>query len=419
MPDGARRIVLINDFSVARGGATKLSLDLAQGLRARGREVVYFAGDNGENRRFSEWGVDVVAVGGRRLLDSKREGFVNGIYCQASARALRRLILSSDRPDTVYHVHSWAQILSPSIFAALKPVAERVFITAHDFFLVCPNGNFMIYPRSRQCDLRPMSASCIATNCDKRNYLQKTWRVARQAALNSIMEIGKFPFTVIAIQKGAVEYLVRGGIPEERLRVLSNPAVRLLTDRAPAEKNAEALYVGRLEHEKGVELLAAAALASGTPLRVIGEGPAEGSIRKANPEAMFTGWLSPGELAVALKSARFLVMPSRCTEPFGLAGAEALAVGVPVIASKSCLIGGDIRRLEIGDVVDVFNADSFAAMLTRWRSDDALIERMSRAAIRKASAIGASPDEWLDAHLRLYDGLFQSAPVKAARLARA
>jgi hypothetical protein len=200
MSSAAGRIVLINDFSIARGGATKLALDLAEGLSARGCNLHYFAGDDGVNPSFKAWGLEATAVGGRKLLDSRREGLVNGIFNRAAARALSDLINAGDRPDVIYHVHGWAQILSPSIFSALKPVAERVVVTAHDFFMACPNGNFMIYPKSEQCTLRPLSTQCISTDCDKRSYLQKTWRVARQAALRSIIDFDNSPLKIIAIQ---------------------------------------------------------------------------------------------------------------------------------------------------------------------------------------------------------------------------
>jgi glycosyltransferase involved in cell wall biosynthesis len=400
---GAARLVVINDMSIARGGATKLALDLVRGVRKRGRKVTFFAGDDGANPEFGELGVEVEAIHGKRLLESRREGFVNGIFNARSRRALSTLIDRIDAPDVVYHVHSWSQTHSPSIFEALKPVAARTCITAHDFFLACPNGNYTIYPKSRQCGLTPMSSTCIATDCDKRHYSQKLWRVARQAALRAIIDYERDPFTVIAIQAGMLPFLVRGGVPETRIRILPNPSDRLGATRVAAEENREAIFVGRIEHEKGVDLLAAAAKKAGVALTIIGEGPAAQDAKAACPDARFTGWLEKADLIRAIARARLLVMPSRCTEPFGLVAGEALGVGVPVLASAFCLLGEDLKRLGMGDVVDVLDADAFASKLAELMRDDDRIERMSRAAFRNAEMIGPSTDLWIDSHIQLYD----------------
>jgi len=55
-----------------------------------------------------------------------------------------------------------------------------VVLTMHDYFSVCPNGSFFIYPTRTLCHLKPMSAACLGTQCDQRTYSHKLWRVARQ-----------------------------------------------------------------------------------------------------------------------------------------------------------------------------------------------------------------------------------------------
>ena len=40
-------------------------------------------------------------------------------------------------------------------------------------------SSISISPASRTCDRTPLSAGCMATNCDKRSYAQKLWRTGR------------------------------------------------------------------------------------------------------------------------------------------------------------------------------------------------------------------------------------------------
>jgi len=405
MPHRTARVVVINDSSIAKGGATKLALQLASGLSEQGVSVTFFAGDAGINPAFENSQIDVVSLGGAKLIESRGRSIIDGLYNRKAKNALSRMIDEIDTPNTIYHLHGWSQILSPSIFDALADVAHRTVLTAHDFFLACPNGNFSIYPKSRQCDFTPLSLQCLAANCDKRNYVHKLWRVGRQAILNATSNLNDAGYTVLAIQAGMAPFLARGGVPEDKIRVMSNPAAQLRMARTPAEHNKTILYVGRIEHEKGVDVLAAASRDIGAHLCIIGEGEAEAAVRRTNPDAEFPGWLGPDEIAARLGEARFLVMPSRCTEPFGLAGAEALRAGVPVLVSNSCLIGADVERAGMGARLDVFDKAAFTSTLSEWMRNDALVARMSVAAFDNANTIAQTDDAWLDAHLSLYDQL--------------
>ena len=82
---------------------------------------------------------------------------LKGLYDRSVMTKVASWIASHDTANTVYHLHGWSKILSPSIFAALSPVARRVVIHAHDFFLVCPNGGYFDYQKKLPCDRTPLS----------------------------------------------------------------------------------------------------------------------------------------------------------------------------------------------------------------------------------------------------------------------
>jgi hypothetical protein len=180
----AGHIVVINDASIAKGGATSLALLSVRLLHEQGVRVTYIAGDDGENSALHDLDINVVAVGGTHLVaQSKAKSLLGGIHNPSTVDRLTQWIKENDKPDTVYHVHGWSKILSPSLFAALGSVAARTVVHAHDFFMACPNGGMMNYKTMELCQKTPMSIDCILTNCDKRSYPQKLWRVARQRSL--------------------------------------------------------------------------------------------------------------------------------------------------------------------------------------------------------------------------------------------
>ena len=69
------------------------------------------------------------------------------------------------------------------------------------------------------------------------------------------------------------------------------------------------------------------------PLVVAGTGPLREQVAAAGAEVL--GWVAHARLPLLLRRARALLMPSRWQEPFGIAGLEALAFGVPVVAWES------------------------------------------------------------------------------------
>ena len=96
--------------------------------------------------------------------------------------------------------------------------------------------------------------------------------------------------------------------------------------------------MGRLSAEKGLDTLLQSwkHVKSRVPLLIIGDGPLREGLSaefQGDSRVTFRGSLPRAEVLVALKGARFLVVPSRCYENFPMSIAEAYACGVPVIAS--------------------------------------------------------------------------------------
>jgi glycosyltransferase involved in cell wall biosynthesis len=100
-----------------------------------------------------------------------------------------------------------------------------------------------------------------------------------------------------------------------------------------------ALFAGRLVEEKGVGFLLEAwkGLSSPIRLKVIGEGPLAARVAEAaaaDKRIEFLGPRNKGEVLEAMRDAAFLVFPSIWYEGFPLVIAEALATGLPVVASR-------------------------------------------------------------------------------------
>lgn len=167
--------------------------------------------------------------------------------------------------------------------------------------------------------------------------------------------------------------LVAWGVPVERIHRVCNAVDPARTASPPAERPRDAptvAFVGRLVASKRAH--AAIDAVGGLPgvrLVIAGDGPERAALAARIASAgladrvSLAGWLDPPALRALYGSASALVLPSD-DEVFPLAVAEALASGVPVVATAV----GAVPELvgDAGQVVPVgVGAGALAASLRR------------------------------------------------------
>ena len=399
-----RHVVVISDLSVERDGATAVAMTAVRFLRERGVTVTYFCGDTGENAEFQALGVRVVPVNGQEIRKANpfSAAFL-GLYNVTAANALRDLINEIDGEGVVYHLHNWSKILSPSIFGILKGVSDRLVISAHDYFLACPNGGYFNFKTKTVCDLVPLTAACLRSNCDRRSYLEKIWRITRRLIRSRLIDLSRKTATILAVHDGMVDHLVRGGISANSIEVLRNPVTPWSERRIAAEKNHRFLFVGRLDHDKGAGLLAKSARGAGVTLQMVGDGPLRPFLEQNFPEVELLGWQSREDVAQIAQGARVVVMPTGSRETFGLVAFEALTSGIPVIISTFAATCDEIVRNNIGLSCNPYDAKALADVLRSMATDDHRVRGMSERAWRMRNSLALSNQGWGDHLLSFYE----------------
>jgi teichuronic acid biosynthesis glycosyltransferase TuaC len=254
----------------------------------------------------------------------------------AAARPAFREVVTTRRPQFV-HVHA----LYPSAAAVRRLAAEHGLP-----YVVSIHGSDLYTNLSHSAARREVVAAVAGA--------RRVICVSEGLAVDARRELGLAPDRVLVIPDT---------YDEDRFTLAARPAHdgarRLVT-------------VGRLVDVKGFDVLidALAVLsASGTPvsLEVVGAGPLESALRVRATAAgvagaiRFSGALSPGALLDALREADVYVQPSR-REGFGVALVEALATGLPAVATR-CGGPADIVRAEDGVLVEPGDASALAAGL--------------------------------------------------------
>lgn len=411
------RVVIIDDYSTARGGATALAVLSAKLFRGLGIDVTYICGDDGANEELAALGASIVRLNSRDLLSSSRaKAFATGIHNPAAGSMISSWVRANDTPKTVYHVHGWHQILSPIVFDALAPVADRCVVHAHDFFTGCPNGAFFDYQAQEICQRRPLGASCIATSCDKRSYAHKLWRTVRGANLFRTLRSRPAFGRIILLHEKMAGFLVGSGYRPERLVTIRNPIAPLTAERVVAEDNDEFVFIGRLDEEKGIEDALAATRRAGAKLCVIGDGPLMPAVATAGDHVRAMGWRSHAEIGQIIRTSSALIMPSRYPEPFGLVAIEAARSGLPVILTKGAFLAEEMERAGMALSCNTMDETAFAGTLTAFRNmpkED--VRRMSERAFGLSPNLATTHEEWRDALLTQYRSLISTHVVPEPR----
>jgi glycosyltransferase involved in cell wall biosynthesis len=359
----------------AGGGAERVVQTLAEQLLGDGHDVVVLttAFEEGERDRVVG-GVRVRVVPLRNVYDfaeSSRKGLLKPLWHAIDSnnpfmKHSVANVLSEEKPD-VLHSHVLTGF-SPSAWHAARDCGIPIVHTLHDHYVLCARSSMAI--DGVACSARHLDCSVLSVP-----------RIRAARAVSAVVGVSDF------ILRRHYEFGAFLNVPSS---VIANPCH--LVGRVPKPfvggGPLQIGYLGRIEANKGPQLLLDALSAlgpDGWAVRLAGTGEPEyvDTLRRYPSEQVsFVGQVEPQDF---LSNLDVLVVPSLVPETFGMSAAEALACGVPVVASTRGALPEIVSDGQNGFLFDPADPGALGSILRRLLTQREALSSM-RSACRESAA---------------------------------
>lgn len=309
-------------------------------------------------------------------LAGKAQAFFAGIYSLSAAREFGR-VLKTFKPDVV-HAHELYPLISPWILKQCTQTKVPAVYTCYDFRLTCPVATH--FNKGRLC-IRCQKNSewwAVLKNCRGEFFESLAYALRNFVARSNRLFLDNVS-QFIVLTDFSKEWLVNNvNVESDRISVLPC-SIQLPAKISDQSGDGYVAYAGRFVPEKGVEVLLEAVRKAGVPVKLAGNAPNHPGIKNGD-QAECVLIESRDALMEFYRKARMLVVPSIWYETFGIVAAEAMSLGVPVVASRFGALQYTVRDGVSGLLFEMNNPEDLAEKITRIWNDPQLAKSLGEGA---------------------------------------
>ena len=361
------KVLCVNSYVNAFGGAELSALNLAFGLADRGHEV-HFLADSATSSTPAPAPVGAAVqfhyrtfqrpypIGTKAGVVGKAMWHLHDLAHPSNTRIFGEVCRQASPDVVILHAIDGIGL---NIWRWIRDEGVPCIQVLHDLAIICLNKSR--YRNGRQC-----RSLCLA--CRAQKTIRMTW-------LN-----GADNFSFVSPSQAVMDEVDRyADLSHWRRLVIPNPNNFLVQERNwSSQERPRLLYVGRLDPLKGVDQMLRCAYQAHKraefDIDVLGSGAVEQALRETYSDTSwirFHGRVDQETIARFMSGATALVVPSLWLENFPGVAVHALFAGLPIVASD---IGG------LPEIVD----DGITGRLVPPRNEDAWVSAIVRVVENKS-----------------------------------
>lgn len=367
------KIAIVNYRYFISGGPERYMFNIIDVLEKNGHQIFPFSikHNNNEFSEYENYFVDPIGTG-QEVYNyqypkdlSTRITVIQRMLYSTEVKDKFKRFLKKIKPDIIYIMHFQNKLSCSIIDAAYEekiPVVQRI----SDFAHICANSYMYREPVGVCNDCVDKNfLSAVSNRCISDSYLMsavKALSLQIMKANNVRNKIDAFIFPSLF----TLEKYVEAGFDRNKLHYVPtffNQKQHLKEDDVCYEDYA--LFVGRLEKEKGIDLLIDAFITTGKPLKIIGFGEQEyeqklrNKIENSPGNIEFLGKMSFSEIEPYLKNCLFTCVPSLWYENLPNTVIESYAFRKAVLANNI----GSLPEFVSNSTGYMFDANSMTSLI--------------------------------------------------------
>jgi glycosyltransferase involved in cell wall biosynthesis len=342
------KIILINLRYFISGGPERYMFNVKELLELNGHEVIPFSIQHNSNidTKYASYFLDKMGEGDETYFSEYKKNNLKDVihligrlfYSFEAKRKLSKLIVDTN-PDLVYILY-FENKISPSIIDAAKNKNVPVVLRISDFGMICATNIFYLKKNQTICEkcLQKGRYNLVLNKCYHDSYFYSVLKYSSYI-LHDLLQIQSKVDAFVIPSEFTKSKFIEFGIPKDK--IFRIPTFFNFKKKLDNIKYLDfALYIGRIDADKGIRTLVDAFINTDYQLKIIGfsstgytEFIQEYLVGKKH-NISFLGKMDFEDIIPYLQECCFTIVSSEWYDNFPNAILESFAFKKPVIATS-------------------------------------------------------------------------------------
>jgi len=417
------KIILVNYRYFISGGPERYMFNVKELLESHGAKVVPFSIKHNLNRptEYDSYFLDPIGKGNEvyfseykiNNLKSILQSFGRLFYSFEARKKLSKLI-KEIKPDLVYVLY-YQNKLSPSIFDAAKKHRVPVVVRISDFGNICAANHFYLSKKQEVCEkcLDKGQFHSVLNKCYHNSYIYSAFKYFSYV-LHDIIKVSNKIDAFVIPSKFTKEKFIKFGIPKEK--IFNIPTFSNVKTNSIISYDNFALFIGRIDRDKGIKTLVDAFINTEFNLKIIGfsstnyDEQIKDYLKDKKHNITFHGKLTFDEIVPYLETCSFTIVPSECYDNFPNTILESFAFKKAVVASDLGSLKELVVHNETGLLFENKNSNQLKIMVSSLLNDKDKVKILGENGYQKLTS-EFSIENHYESLINLFNSLVSKKPV--------